>query len=202
MWRPRAAVDYADAMKLDDARVCRILLVSGSLRTGSSNAAVLRTLQAVAPPGVAATIYTGLAELPHFSPDDDAEPLPVAVATLRHQLAQSDGVMFSTPEYAGSLPGSFKNWLDWTVGEGLHRKPVGYTNASAHGAAQGAHATLRVVLGYVNADIVEDACVQLPVRRDAVTADGTIHDVALRERLTAALTALASHIAARRADLP
>ena len=73
--------------------------------------------------------------------------------------------MFSTPEYAGSLPGSFKNMLDWLVGEGLYDKPVGWINASAHHGAQGAHQTLRTVLGYMNADIVDGACVEVPVRQ-------------------------------------
>ncbi|WP_306796085.1 NAD(P)H-dependent oxidoreductase [Nocardia sp. XZ_19_369] len=29
-------------------------------------------------------------------------------------------VLFCTPEYAGTLPGSLKNLLDWTVGRAAH----------------------------------------------------------------------------------
>jgi chromate reductase len=174
---------------------CRILLISGSLRAGSTNAAVLKTAARWAPTGTTAHVYRGLAELPHFNPDDDCDPLPPAAAQLRALLADADAVLFSTPEYAGSLPGSFKNLLDWSVGGGLYEKPVGFINASAHGAAKGAHDTLRVVLGYVSAQLVEEACVQLPVRRDAVGADGMIADAQLRSAIAATLAALAQHVA-------
>jgi NAD(P)H-dependent FMN reductase len=170
---------------------CRILLIGGSLRTGSTNTAVLNTAASLAPLGVTAHVYRGLAELPHFNPDDDREPLPPAAAQLRALLAEADAVLFSTPEYAGSLPGSFKNLLDWTVGGGLYEKPVGFINASPFGAAKGAHDTLRVVLGYVSAHLVEAACLQLPVRRDAVGADGEIGDSEIRSAIAAALAALA-----------
>jgi NAD(P)H-dependent FMN reductase len=46
----------------------RILLVSGSLRSGSTNSALVRTARAVAPAGVVATIYDGMGALPHFNP--------------------------------------------------------------------------------------------------------------------------------------
>lgn len=110
----------------------RILLVSGSTRVGSTNTAVLRTAPAVAPEGVASVLYDGLASLPAFNPDDDHEPLPPTVANLRAQLAASDAVLFCTPEYAGALPGSFKNLLDWTVGGGeIYGKPVAWINVSS-----------------------------------------------------------------------
>jgi chromate reductase len=180
------------------ADTCRILLIGGSLRAGSTNAAVLKTAEALTPPGVSAQIYDELAHLPHFNPDDDREPLPPSAASLRARLAQADAVLFSTPEYAGSLPGSFKNLLDWTVGGGLYDKPVGYINASQYRAAKSAHDMLRVVLGYVTADIVEDACVQLPVRRDAIGANGMIDDPDSRAVIAAVLSALMSRVASRR----
>ncbi|HEX4354672.1 MAG TPA: NAD(P)H-dependent oxidoreductase, partial [Polyangiales bacterium] len=150
-----------------------------------------------APQDVEAILYDGLASLPHFNPDDDREPLPPSAAALRAQLARADAVLFCTPEYAGSLPGAFKNLLDWTVGEGLYEKPVAIINSAALGGAAGAHATLRVVLGYVNADVVEDACVHIPVRRDVVGADGVIADLAIQQGIAAALQALAKHVALR-----
>ena len=36
--------------------------------------------------------------------------------SLRSAIAECDAVVFCTPEYAGTLPGCFKNLLDWTVG--------------------------------------------------------------------------------------
>jgi chromate reductase len=175
----------------------RVLLISGSLRAGSTNTAVLRTARAVAPDGITAVLYEDMAALPHFNPDDDAEGTPVhpAVAVLRAEIAQADALLFSTPEYAGALPGSFKNLLEWTVGDaGTYGKPVAWINASGPAAPTGAadaHDSLRKVLRYTGADIVEAACVRIPIERSAVGADGLIADPAVREQIAAALTALA-----------
>jgi NAD(P)H-dependent FMN reductase len=173
------------------------LLIGGSLRAGSTNAAVLATAESATPSGVTTQMYRGLAELPPFNPDDDREPLPPAVEHLRGLLANFDAVLISTPEYAGSLPGAFKNLLDWTVGGGMYDKPVGFINASsAEGGAKGAHDTLRVVLGYIGAKLVPEACVRVPVRRDAVSTQGVIEDPGLIAAIAGALNALAERVAA------
>jgi chromate reductase len=153
----------------------------------------LRTALAVAPEGIACRLYDGLDALPHFNPDDDWEPLPPAVVDLRASIAAADAVLFCTPEYAGALPGSFKNLLDWTVGGGeMYGRPVAWINASGlpTGAAD-AHASLRTVLGYLSTEIVEDACVHIPVPRQAVGDDGLIDDPRLRARIADVLTTLA-----------
>src|ERR1700735_5622116 len=92
----------------------RILLISGSTRSGSGNTAALRTVQAVAPAWIRADMYSGLTSLPAFSPDEDEYP-PGPAAELRERIAAADALLFCTPEYAGTLPGSLKNLLDWTV---------------------------------------------------------------------------------------
>jgi NAD(P)H-dependent FMN reductase len=174
---------------------CRIVLISGSLRRMSTNTAVLRTAQAVAPEGVEAMLYDGVRSLPQFDPDCDVEPLDEAVAALRRAIRQADALMFSTPEYAGALPGSFKNVLDWTIGDdqpgSIYEKPVAWINASPRRAAH-AHESLRLVLGYAHATIVEDACIEVPVRNGDVTADGLVRDPAARECIASALAALAA----------
>jgi chromate reductase, NAD(P)H dehydrogenase (quinone) len=167
-----------------------VLLVSGSLREQSTNTAVLHTIVAIAPSDVEAVVYDGLAGLPHFNPDDEGPLIPDRVADLRAQIRASDAVMFSTPEYAGALPGSFKNLLDWAVGDelpgSLNGKRVAWINASPRGAAL-AHESLRRVLGYLGAAIVEAACVTVPLTRDQVGDDGLITSVEIRQRLGAAL---------------
>jgi len=171
----------------------KLLLIGGSLRTGSSNTAALRTAQALVPRGASAQLFERLADLPHFNPDLELTAVPEPVAALRAQLAAADAVLFSTPEYAGALPGSFKNLLDWTVGEGLYRKPVGWVNVSPHEhGAQRTYEMLRVVLGYVNADLVEEACVHALVRRDAM-AGGVVVDLTARELIRSAVVALVAH---------
>ena len=113
-------------------------------------------------------------ELPHFNPLIDRDPLPEPVADLRETLRRADAVLLSTPEYAGSMPGSFKNLLDWTIGSGgLYGLPVG-----------------RIVLGRAGADIVETACADIPVPRDAAGATGLIEPVEIRSAFRQPLQAL------------
>jgi len=176
----------------------RILLVSGSTRGGSTNTAALRTIQAVAPEGVRAELYDGLAGLPAFNPDDDGDggAVPAPVAGLRGQISAADAVVFCTPEYAGTLPGSFKNLLDWTVGGGeLYGKPVAWINVAQQGRGAGAQATLVTVLGYVGATVVESACRRLPVPRDWVGPGGVITDPAFRGAMADALAVLTAGLA-------
>ncbi|MCA1674453.1 MAG: NAD(P)H-dependent oxidoreductase [Actinobacteria bacterium] len=174
----------------------RLLLVSGSTRGGSTNTAALRAARELVPPGVTATLYEGLSELPAFNPDEDQVTTDPAVTHLREVLAQADAVLFCTPEYAGTLPGSFKNLLDWTVGSGeLYGKPVAWVNVAAEGRGGGAHDTLATVLGYVGAAVIEEACVHLPVPRQAVGPDGSVVDAQIRTRLAEVLRAMVAHLA-------
>ncbi|MGK5630906.1 NADPH-dependent FMN reductase [Streptomyces sp. URMC 123] len=179
-----------------------ILLLSGSLRSGSSNEAVLRTARAVAPPGVRTVLYDGLAALPHFNPDDDTDPLPPAVAGLRAAIDEATAVLICAPEYAGTLPGAFKNLLDWTVGgTEICDKPVAWVNAAAPGRGRGAEATLRTVLGYTGAAVVESACASVPVLPAAIGADGVVTDPVARERIGEVLRVLAG-LPAPAAEIP
>jgi hypothetical protein len=91
---------------------CRVLLVSGSLRSGSTNTALLRTVQVVAPQGIVTVFYEGLDRLPHFNPDHDADPLHPAVADLRSTVQASDAILFSTPDTQGRCPG--RSRISWT----------------------------------------------------------------------------------------
>lgn len=169
-----------------------VLLLSGSLRSGSTNESALRTAQAVASADVNAVRYDGLAELPHFNPDDDVDPLPAAVAELRAAIDRAAAILICTPEYAGTLPGSFKNLLDWTVGgTEICDKPVAWVNVAAPGRGDGADATLRSVLTYTGAAIVETGCVKLPVDRSMVGADGLVTDPDVRRQLAELLQRLA-----------
>ena len=111
----------------------KIIAICGSLRAQSSNLALLR---AAANIHAGVEIYEGLATLPHFNPDDDVEGAtpPPTVAELRALLADADGILISSPEYAHGVPGSLKNALDWLVSDGaLVDKPVALINASPVG---------------------------------------------------------------------
>jgi chromate reductase len=174
----------------------RLLLISGSLRRGSTNTALLLTVQELAPEGLTATLYRGMADLPQFNPDDDGPLLPAQAADLRAQIRAADAVLFSTPEYAGALPGSFKNVLDWAVGDdqpgSMNGKPVAWVNVSPRGADH-AHESLRRVLRYLGSSIVESASVNIPVTRDAVDDDGLIPSEEIRTQVARAVFELMAH---------
>lgn len=175
-----------------------IVAISGSLRAASSNAAVLRAAAHLAPPGVEVSLYAGLAELPHFNPDDDDTPGP-AVEQWRTLLRAADGLLFSSPEYAHGVPGSLKNALDWVVGSGeLERKPLGLINASPR--ATHAQASLTETLRMMSATLVPGACIVLPVSGRELDAAGIVADPELAAGLRAALEALVTAIATRTED--
>lgn len=175
----------------------RILLVSGSTRGGSTNTAALRTAAAVAGAGVTAVLYDGLAALPAFNPDDDFEPLRPVVAELRRQIAGADAVLFCTPEYAGALPGSFKNLLDWTVGGGeIYGKPVAWINVAAEGRGGHAEASLATVLGYVGAAVIDAACRRVPIARGSIGLDGLVSDPDVRDHLAEIVRTVVDHVRA------
>jgi NAD(P)H-dependent FMN reductase len=98
-----------------------VVAISGSLSTTSSNSALVRAMRAT-PGDVEVEVWGGLGNIPHFRPDGEGDE---HVASLRRAVAQSDAVLIATPEYAGGMPGSLKNALDWLVGSGeLYGKPV------------------------------------------------------------------------------
>src|SRR5262249_58457716 len=109
----------------------RILGVCGSLQAESANLALLRTAAASAPDGVDVVLYDGLRQLPHFDPDTEASGEPPSVRDWRQALADSDAVLFASPEYGHSLPGALKNAIDWVIGSGeLEDKVVAITAAA------------------------------------------------------------------------
>jgi chromate reductase len=112
-----------------EARFIRILAISGSLKAGSVNTAILQEMSAFAGSSVHYQLYEGLGELPPFNPDHETGNS--AVKEFKERLREADGLLISTPEYAFGVPGVLKNALDWTVHSGeLNDKPVAVISAS------------------------------------------------------------------------
>lgn len=176
----------------------RILAISGSLRRASSNTALLRAAAMLAPTGMTITLYSGLAELPHFNPDlEGAEP--PAVTDLRRQLRTSDGVLIASPEYAHGIAGAMKNALDWLVGgEEFVDKPVALLNASQR--ATHAQAALTEIVTTMAARIVAEASVTVPLLGQQLDAAGIAAHPEISSTLRAALAAYARAIEAYRAE--
>ncbi|WLS07554.1 NADPH-dependent FMN reductase [Shinella sumterensis] len=91
----------------------KLVAISGSLRKGSFNTALLRAALGMAPEGV--TITAGsIHGIPLYDGDAEAaDGIPEAVARLKDQIAKADGVLLFTPEYNNGIPGVFKNAIDW-----------------------------------------------------------------------------------------
>ena len=160
-----------------------VLALSGSLRAGSSNAAIVRAAADLV------TIETfAIASLPHFSPDLDVDPLPSAVVELRAAVGRNHALLIATPEYAHGMPGSLKNALDWLVSatEPIG-KPVLLIAASPGGAAH-AHAQLTEVLRTMSLRVVDGGAHVFS--RAKLDAAGNVADPALLDALRAGLAQL------------
>lgn len=90
-----------------------IVGISGSLRAGSYNSALLRAGAALMPSGATLDIAS-IRDIPFYDGDvEEKEGVPSAVARLKDRIAQCDGVLLATPEYNNSMPGVLKNAIDW-----------------------------------------------------------------------------------------
>ena len=175
-----------------------ILAMSGSLRASSTNTRLVRATAALAPENMEFTLYDGLADLPHFSPDLDSDDPPVSVHNLRKQLQAADGVLICTPEYAFGVPGSLKNALDWTVSTGeFYRKPVAAISASpSPRGGDKAHASLLLTLTALGANVPERGKLMIPAVGKKLNANDEVLDPMTRQALRSVLDALAHTIEA------
>jgi chromate reductase len=91
----------------------RIVGISGSLRRASFNTALLRAAAEVVPQGTTLDVRT-IHGIPLYDADIENGPgIPEAVRKLKDDVASSDGLLLVTPEYNNSIPGVFKNAIDW-----------------------------------------------------------------------------------------
>jgi chromate reductase len=180
----------------------RILAMSGSLRAGSTSTTLVRAIATMAAKDMEVTIYDGLGDLPHFTPDLDDENSPASVVYLRELLRGADGVLICTPEYAFGVPGSLQNALDWTVSTGdLNEKPVAALSASPlYGGGDKAHASLLLTLTALGADVPDGATLNIPGVKKKLDDNGDVSDPTTAQALRLVLAALALAIDAHRGD--
>jgi len=109
-----------------------IVGISGSLRKGSYNTALLTAAQLLLPEGTTFEIAE-IGNLPFYNSDIDGNLRPNVIKQFRNILAAADGLLFAVPEYNYSLPGVFKNAIDWAsrgTDSPLLNKPVGLMGAT------------------------------------------------------------------------
>lgn len=162
-----------------------VLAISGSLRARSANSDILNAIPAWLPPGIGYTIYQGLEDLPHFSPDKDGAASPVPVQDWRAQLAAADALLICTPEYAFNLPGVLKDALDWIVSSGeLTNKPVAVISASplATGGEKALHSLL-LTLRVMGAAVPGELTLSIPFIKKKLDDTGMVTDAETRQQL-------------------
>ncbi len=145
------------------------------------------------PAGTNFTIYDGIDALPHFNPTNDVDEAPLEVARWRNAIAEADGAIICSPEYAFGVPGSLKNALDWTVSSGsFNQKPVAIITASSSGDK--AHAALLHIFTALGAIVAPGATLLIPYIRTKVSADGIITQTATQQAIEAVWMALLAQV--------
>ncbi len=90
----------------------KVLGISGSLRRGSYNSSLLRAATQLMPEGAALEVAS-IRGVPLYDGDVEAQGIPATVSQLKEAIVAADGVLLVTPEYNNSIPGVFKNSIDW-----------------------------------------------------------------------------------------
>lgn len=177
----------------------KVLGISGSLRAGSLNTALLRAAQKHSPPGLSIDIYTRLGEVPLYDGDLDTETPPAAVTDLRTAIDAADALLIATPEYNYSIPGVLKNALDWASRPARTSVLLG-KHLAIMGAAPGnfgtvrAQLALRQVFVWTKSRVLLHPEVMVFRAGDRFDEAGNLNDESTIELLVSLLDALARQI--------
>jgi len=141
-----------------------LLAISGSVRSGSYNLALLRAMKERCPEDVSVRVYDQIKEIPIFDPEIIDSDTPDSVRSLISMIRESDGVIISTPEYAHGVPGALKNALDWLVSsDALILKPMRVTSVSTSGlGGVRSHSPLLLILSAMNTNVVVEGSMNVP----------------------------------------
>jgi len=153
----------------------KIIAVSGSTRTHSTNEALLNMIARKYSDRLDVRLYTGIVLLPHFNPDVEGEQTPATVVEWRDLIENADGVIICTPEYVFSLPGALKNAIEWTVSTTVFQdKPLAFIVAS--GLGEKTFESLTLIMKTVGASIGEHSRLLIQGSRGKVSNNGHIKD--------------------------
>ncbi len=175
------------------------VVMVGSLRKASCNAAIARALPQLAPEDVTVAPLGSVGDFPLYNSDVQAEGFPPAVTAMAEAIRAADGVIFVTPEYNYSIPGALKNAIDWLSrlpNQPLAGKPVAIQSASM-GLFGGLRAQLhlRHVFVFLDARPLNRPEVIIPqVQTKVDAASGELTDAATRGFLGDQLKAFAAFV--------
>ena len=89
-----------------------LIALAGSVRQGSFNQMLLNAAVEAAPKDVKMEVAS-IKGIPVYDGDIELAGIPEPVKTLKEKIAAADGLLLVTPEYNHSIPGAFKNAIDW-----------------------------------------------------------------------------------------
>lgn len=180
------------------AHPLRVVGISGSLRMGSFNTALLRATQELAPEGMEIAIFD-LRNIPLYNGDVEAEGDPEPVGTLKEAIRNADGVLFATPEYNYGPSGVLKNAIDWASrdrGEGsLAGKPVTMLGAGGLAGTARAQMQLQPILSETGALVMVKPGVLVTFAWQKFDPQGQLTDQETRKFLRKHMEAFAEWIA-------
>ncbi|HET9459005.1 MAG TPA: NAD(P)H-dependent oxidoreductase [Sphingomicrobium sp.] len=165
----------------------KIAILVGSLREGSLNRKVARSICAIRGDNLDCAMVE-IGDLPLYNQDyDNAPDEPAAYRRFREQIAAADGVLFCTPEYNRGVPGVLKNAID--VGSRPYGKSVWNGKPAAIISASpgsiggfGANHQLRQACVFLNMPVMQQPEAYLGhVTDDSFDADGRLKDGPLKE---------------------
>jgi chromate reductase len=175
----------------DMGSVLHVLGVSGSLRRGSHNTALLRAAADVAPDSVKVDLHPPLA-LPLYDADLEAAGMPLEVLSFRKAIRAADALLIATPEYNWSTSGVLKNALDWASRGGadspLNHKPSAIVGAGGRYGTLRAQLHLREILNHNQVQLL--ARPELTVPAAGRFEGGRLVDEEIAARLRVLLEAL------------
>jgi NAD(P)H-dependent FMN reductase len=179
----------------------RVIGVSGSLRKGSYNSAVLRAAATLMPPDSQLEMAS-IAAIPLYDGDDEAaHGVPASVADLKDRIAAADALLLVPPEYNNSVPGVAKNAIDWLsrpaadIPRVFGGKPVAIAGASPGGfgtiLSQNAWLPVFKTLG---AELWSGGRLLVSRAASLVDASGEVSDAATRENIRRFLEGFVAHV--------
>jgi len=172
-----------------------VIGLSGSLRLGSYNTALLRATGELAPDGLHIETYD-ISDIPLYNDDVRLAGFPEPVARMRDALRAADAVLIASPEYNRSVPGVLKNAIDWASrgpDQPFAGKPIAFMGVSrgALGTALANH-HLRQIFVYLDAVMVNGPEVMIGGGPQKFDVTGRLVDEPTRRFVAAHLEKLAA----------